>query len=86
MTIDAVYGVGSPCFNELHHPWVCGLSNFLNVTYSLELLRYSILDAWLGCYPDVPADDDEFIVINLTRCHLVFWLIDVTHFWGAKKS
>ena len=76
--IDSVYGVGAPYFQELPVPWVCGPANFLNVSYPLELLRYSILDAWLGCYPDVPVDDDEFIVIDLTR-YPSYFLVDQNH-------
>ena len=78
MRIDAVYGVGSDYLNELPQSWVCGPSNFLNVSHPLALLRESILDAWLGCYPDVPVDDDEFVVINLTRYPSVF-LVDQQH-------
>ena len=86
MRIDAVYGVGSDYLNELSQPWVCGPSNFLNVSYPLALLRESILDAWLGCYPDVPVDDDEFVVVNITRYPSFFWLISSIHFCNAKQS
>ena len=78
LRIDAVYGVGFPYFHEPPCPWVCGLSNFLNLSYPLTLLRESILDAWLGCYPDVPVDDDEFIVVNLTR-YPSYFLVDQQH-------
>ena len=58
---DGVYGVGAPYLTRLLDSWVCGPSNFLNVAHPLSLLGDSILDAWLGCYPDVPEqDDDEF--------------------------
>ena len=76
--IDSVYGVGAPYFQELPVPWVCGPANFLNASYPLSLLKDSILDAWLGCYPDVPEDDDEFLVINLTR-YPSYFLVDRMH-------
>jgi len=77
--IDSVYGVGAPYFKELPAPWICGPANFLNTGYPLSLLKNSILDVWLGCYPDVPAeDDDEFLVINLTR-YPSYFLVDRMH-------
>ena len=78
LRIDGVYGVGSPYFPDVPAPWVCGPSNFLNVNYPLGLLRDSILDAWLGCYPDVPEDDDDYLVINLTR-YPSYFLVDPMH-------
>ena len=78
LRIDAVYGVGTPYFQALPDAWVCGQSNFLNVIYPLELLRNSILDVWMGCYPDVPSDDDELIVIHLTR-YPYYFLVDPQH-------
>jgi len=78
LRIDAVYGVGSPYFHTLPHPWVCGPSNFLNVSHPLALLKEYILDAWLGCYPDVPVKNEEFIVINLTR-YPSYFLVDQQH-------
>ena len=61
LKIDGVYGVGAPYLTMLLDSWVSGPSNFLNVAHPLSLLGDSILDAWLGCYPDVPEqDDDEF--------------------------
>ena len=86
LRIDAVYGVGSVYLDALPDIWVRGPSNFLNVSHPLELLRSSILDAWLGCYPDVPDDDDEFIVINLTR-YPSYFLVDQCHpLLGRKKE
>ena len=77
--IDSVYGVGAPYFKELPAPWICGPANFLNTGYPLSLLKNSILDVWLGCYPDVPEeDDDEFLVVNLTR-YPSYFLVDRMH-------
>ncbi len=78
LRIDSNFGAGDPYFEECSIPWVCGRSNFLNTSYPLTLLRDSILDAWLGCYPDVPVDDDEFVVINLTR-YPSYFLVDRMH-------
>lgn len=78
LRIDAIYGVGAPYFQVLPDAWVCGPSNFLNVIHPVELLRSSILDVWMGCYPDVPSDDDELIVIHLTR-YPYYFLVDPQH-------
>lgn len=78
LRIDAIYGVGAPCFQALPDAWVCGPSNFLNVIHPLELLKSSILDVWMACYPDVPSDDDELVVIHLTRYPYCF-LVDPQH-------
>ena len=79
LRIDGVYGVGAPYLTMLLDSWVCGPSNFLNVAHPLSLLGDSILDVWLGCYPDVPEqDDDEFLVVNLTR-YPSYFLVDRMH-------
>ena len=78
LRIDVVYGVGSPYLNDIHQPWVCGMSNFMNTVYPMALLRESILDVWLGCYPDIPSDDDEFCVIDLVR-YPAYFLVDRSH-------
>ena len=76
---DGIYGVGTPYLTILLDSWVCGPSNFLNVAHLLSLLGHTILDAWLGCYPDVPEqDNDEFLVVNLTR-YPSYFLVDRMH-------
>lgn len=74
LRIDAQYYSG-PIFlgNELPD-WIAGNFDFLDINLPLSLLRKGVLDAWIGCHPDVPADDDpEFACFHLTRLptHLV---------------
>lgn len=79
LRIDAIYGVGAAYLKDECLPsWVSGPCNFLCIDHPLSLLKNSILDAWLGCYPDVPDDDDELLVIHLTRYPSRF-LVDQSH-------
>ena len=48
--------------------WLPGNHDLLNVEKPLNLLRASILDAWIGAYPDVPDEDDpDFASFPLLR-------------------
>ena len=50
----------------------------MGITYPLALLRQSILDVWIGCYPDLPEEDPDFAVIHLSR-YPAFFLVDRAH-------
>lgn len=78
LRIDGIYGAGSPYFDGLSGPWVCGRSDFMGITYPMALLRESILDVWIGCYPDLPGDDDDFAVVHLSR-YPAYFLVDRCH-------
>ena len=78
LRIDGIYGVGTPYLEGLAAPWVGGRSDFMGITYPLALLRQSILDVWIGCYPDLPEEDPDFAVIHLSR-YPAFFLVDRAH-------
>ncbi|NCV91509.1 MAG: hypothetical protein EBW30_01510 [Synechococcaceae bacterium WB7_3xG_012] len=78
LRIDGIYGAGAPYLEGLSDPWVCGRSNFMGIPYPMVLLSQSILDVWIGCYPDLPEDDDRFAVIPLSR-YPAYFLVDRAH-------
>ena len=79
LRIDSIYGVGSAYLKDFNlSEWICGPCNFLCVDHPKSLLKNSILDTWLACYPDVPEEDDELLVIHLTRYPSHF-LVDQNH-------
>ena len=54
--------------------WTPGTFDFMEIHTPLRLLRNGVIDAWIGCYPDVPDEDDsELACFHLTRLpsHLV---------------
>lgn len=74
LRLEAQYYSG-PLFLE-PHPQGClaGNFDFLEVATPLQHLRSGVIDAWIGCFPDVPDDDDDDLAcIHLTRLptHLV---------------
>lgn len=74
LRIEAQYYSG-PLFCEgLPRGWQVGNFDFLEVHTPLQHLRTGVIDAWIGCYPDVPgADDPDLACFDLTRVptHLV---------------
>jgi DNA-binding transcriptional LysR family regulator len=59
--------------------WLPGNHDLLNVQQPLNLLRSSILDAWIGAYPDVPDEDDpDFASFPLLR-HPINLLVGEKH-------
>lgn len=74
LRIEAQYYSGSLFFDPAPRGWRAGNFDFLDVHTPLQHLRTSVIDAWIGCYPDVPdADDQDFACFHLTRlpAHLV---------------
>ncbi len=78
LRIDAIYGVGDPYLEGLAAPWVGERSDFICITYPIALLWQSMLDVWIGCYPDFPEEDPDFSVIHLSR-YPAFFLVDRAH-------
>lgn len=68
LRIEAQYYSG-PLFLEPQPPgWLSGNFDFLEVATPLDHLRSGVIDAWIGCHPDVPDDDDpELACVPLTR-------------------
>jgi DNA-binding transcriptional LysR family regulator len=74
LRVEAQYYSG-PLFLAPHPPgWLAGNFDFLQVAAPLQHLRQGVIDAWIGCHPDVPEEeDDELACFPLTRLptHLV---------------
>jgi len=48
--------------------WLPGNFDVVEVATPLQHLRSGVIDAWIGCFPDVPEDDDpELSCVHLTR-------------------
>lgn len=53
---------------------MAGNFDYLEIHTPLQHLRNGVIDAWIACYPDIPAGDDpDFTCFHLTRLptHLV---------------
>ena len=74
LRIEAQYYSGPLFCDSLLSGWHVGNFDFLEVHTPLKHLREGVIDAWIGCYPDVPGDDDgDLMCFHLTRLpvHLV---------------
>jgi DNA-binding transcriptional LysR family regulator len=68
LRIEAMYWSAKPYLDPTPDGWLPGNHDFLNVQQPLSFLRNSILDAWIGAYPDVPDENDpEFASFPLLR-------------------
>ena len=68
LRIEAMYWSAKTYLDPTPEGWLPGNHDLLNVEQPLNLLRDSILDAWIGAYPDVPDEDDpEFASFPLLR-------------------
>lgn len=74
LRIEAQYYSGPLFVDPVPSGWISGNFDYLAVHTPLQHLRTGVIDAWIGCYPDVPAPDDpELLTVHLTRMptHLV---------------
>jgi DNA-binding transcriptional LysR family regulator len=74
LRIEAQYYSGPLFLNPQPPGWLPGNFDFLEVNTPMEHLRRGVIDAWIGCHPDVPEDgDEELTCFHLTRLptHLV---------------
>ncbi|MFY7694859.1 MAG: LysR substrate-binding domain-containing protein, partial [Cyanobium sp.] len=68
LRIEAQYYSGPLFCDTLPKGWHRGNFDFLEVHTPLRHLRQGVIDAWIGCHPDVPDDDDkDLICFPLTR-------------------
>ena len=68
LRLEAQYWLGPQLCQPLGTRWLAGNFDFLEVARPLQLLRDSVVDAWLGCAPDLPpADDPEIACFPLSR-------------------
>jgi DNA-binding transcriptional LysR family regulator len=74
LRIEAQYYSGPLFCNPPPDGWMAGNFDYLEIHTPLEYLRNGVIDAWIGCFPDVPEDDDPVLTcFHLTRLptHLV---------------
>jgi DNA-binding transcriptional LysR family regulator len=74
LRIESQYYSGPLYCDPIPEGWVAGNFDFIEIHTPLHHLRHGVIDAWLGCYPDVPdADDPDLCCFHLTRLptHLV---------------
>ena len=68
LRIEAQYYSGPLYCNPAPEGWIAGNFDYLEIRTPLQYLRTGIIDAWIGCYPDVPEQDDpDLACIHLTR-------------------
>lgn len=74
LRVEAQYYSGPLFLAPLPDGCLAGNFDFLEVATPLDHLRRGVIDAWIGCFPDVPEEDDaELACVHLTRmpAHLV---------------
>jgi DNA-binding transcriptional LysR family regulator len=74
LRIESQYYSGPLYLDPVPQRWVAGNFDYIEIHTPLHHLRNGVIDAWLGCYPDVPEDDDpDLCCFHLTRLptHLV---------------
>ena len=74
LRLDAQYYSGPLLCQPPPEGWLLGEFDFMEVATPLQLLRDSVLDVWIGVYPDTPdPDDPELCCVHLCRypIHLV---------------
>ena len=74
LRVEAQYYSGPLFLEPSPDGWLAGNFDFTEVATPLDHLRSGVIDAWIGCHPDVPQDDDaQLACFPLTRLptHLV---------------
>lgn len=74
LRLEAQFYSGPLFCNQLPKGWRVGNFDFLQIHTPLQHLQTGVIDAWIGCYPDVPEPNDkDFSCFDLTRLptHLV---------------
>lgn len=74
LRVEAQYTSGPLFLEPSPDGWLAGNFDFVEVATPLDHLRSGVIDAWIGCHPDVPEDDDaQLACFPLTRLptHLV---------------
>lgn len=67
LRVEAQYMSGPLLLEPLPPGCLAGTFDFLEVATPLQHLRCGVIDAWIGCYPDVPENDGEMACVHLTR-------------------
>ena len=58
LRVEAQYTSGPLFLEPSPDGWLAGNFDFVEVATPLDHLRSGVIDAWIGCHPDVPEDDD----------------------------
>ena len=68
LRIEAQYYSGPLFCDPVPEGWIAGNVDYLQIHTPLQHLRSGVIDAWIGCFPDVPEEDDpDLICFHLTR-------------------
>lgn len=68
LRIEAQYYSGPLFCNPVPDRWIVGNFDYVEIHSPLRHLKTGVIDAWIGCYPDVPQDNDpDLSVFHLTR-------------------
>jgi DNA-binding transcriptional LysR family regulator len=68
LRIESQYYSGPLYLNPRPNGWITGNFDYLEIHTPLDNLRKGVIDAWIGCYPDVPEQDDfDLCCFHLTR-------------------
>jgi len=79
LRIEAQYYSGPLYCDPAPLGWLVGNFDYVEIHTPLRHLRTGVIDVWIGCYPDVPEEDDpDLVAFHLTRLptHLV---VSVNH-------
>lgn len=74
LRLEAQYYSGPLFCSPVPSGWTAGNFDYLEVDTPLRHLLSGVIDAWIGCYPDIPEmNDPDFVCFDLTRLptHLV---------------
>lgn len=74
LRVEAQYSSGPLFLEPRPDGCLAGNFDFVEIATPLDHLRSGVIDAWIGCHPDVPEDDDaQLACFPLTRLptHLV---------------
>ncbi len=58
LRLEAQYYEGPLFCDPAPDGWMAGCFDFLEIHTPLRHVRSGLIDAWIGCYPDVPEADD----------------------------
>ena len=74
LRIEAQYYSGPLFCDPAPEGWIAGNFDYLEIHTPIQHLRNGVIDAWIGCFPDIPEEvDPDLTCFDLTRLptHLV---------------
>lgn len=68
LRLEAQYYSGPLFCDPVPEGWIAGNFDYLEINTPLQHLRNGVIDAWIGCFPDIPEEDDpDLVCFHLTR-------------------